>query len=130
MVTEAGLVTEEEIATGEIAESQPPRSKVTWSTEPAPPTSAPLFAAGDQVRARMRQPTAHTRAPRYVRGRLGTVEMHYGGEPLPELAGEGVRQEEHLYRVRFEGRELWGPDHHENNSLYIDLVESYLEPAS
>jgi hypothetical protein len=60
---------------------------------------------------------------------VGVVELHYGGEPLPELAGEGIRREEHLYRVRFEGTELWGPDHHPKDAVYIDLVESYLEPA-
>ena len=78
----------------------------------------------------MRQPEAHTREPRYVRGHVGVVDLHYGGEPLPELAGEGIRQEEHLYRVRFEATELWGPDRPANDSVYIDLVESYLEPAS
>lgn len=129
MVTEAGLVSHEEIATGKVATDQPEPSEPTWSNEPSPPPEPPVFAVGDRVRAKMRQPTAHTREPRYVRGRVGVIDLHYGGEPLPELAGEGIRQEEHLYRVRFEGRELWGPEHHPNDALYIDLVESYMEPA-
>lgn len=129
MITEAGLVSEEEVATGKASAELPEPPESTWSDEPSPPTEPPVFAPGDRVRARMRQPTAHTREPRYVRGRVGVVDLHYGGEPLPELAGEGIRSEEHLYRVRFEGRELWGPEHHGNDSVYIDLVESYLEPA-
>jgi nitrile hydratase len=130
MATEAGLVSERELATAEVSDTdtEPPEGR--WSVEPSPPTEPPRFSAGDRVRACMRQPTAHTREPRYVRGRLGVIELHYGGEPLPELAGEGVRREEHLYRVRFDGRELWGPEHHPNDAVYIDLVESYLEPAS
>jgi nitrile hydratase beta subunit len=129
MVTEAGLVTEDELSSGRPDTEAPPLPDSSWSHIPAPPTDAPLFSLGDRVRARMRQPTAHTREPRYVRGRVGVVEHHYGGEPLPELAGEGIRREEHLYRVRFEARELWGAKAHTHDSVYIDLVESYLEVA-
>jgi nitrile hydratase beta subunit len=129
MATEAGLVSEQELATGEVSATGPEPPGTTWSVEPSPPAEPPRFSPGDRVRARVRQPTEHTREPRYVRGRLGVVEHHYGGEPLPELAGEGIRREEHLYRVRFDGRELWGPGHHPNDSVFIDLVESYLEPA-
>lgn len=129
MATGSGLVSEQELATGKASAKQPTPPESTWSAEPSPPTEPPRFSLGDRVRARVRQPIEHTREPRYVRGRVGVVDLHYGGEPLPELAGEGVRREEHLYRVRFEGRELWGPDHHPNDSVYIDLVESYLEPG-
>lgn len=129
MALEAGWVTEEELATGEISATGAEVPDTSWSVEPSPPPDPPVFSPGDRVRARVRQPTAHTREPRYVRGRVGVVEHHYGGEPLPELAGEGIRREEHLYRVRFDGTELWGPTHHRNDSIRIDLVESYLEPA-
>ncbi len=129
MITEAGLVSAEEVAAGKASADGPEPPEPTWSPQPSPPDEPPRYGPGDRVRARMRQPTAHTREPRYVRGRVGVVELHYGGEPLPELAGEGIRREEHLYRVRFEGTELWGPDHHPKDAVYIDLVESYLEPA-
>jgi nitrile hydratase subunit beta len=129
MVVEAGLVSEDELEAGVSDPSAGPLPEPTWTPTPAPPGEAPRFRPGDRVRARMRQPTAHTREPRYVRGRVGTVTHHYGGEPLPELAGEGIRREEHLYRVRFEATELWGPEAPGRDSLYIDLVESYLEPA-
>lgn len=129
MVLEAGLVSEQELAEGRASATPAALPVSTWSAEPSPPTEPPRFAVGERVRARVRQPTAHTREPRYVRGRVGVVDLHYGGEPLPELAGEGIRREEHLYRVRFSATELWGPEHHPNDVIYIDLVESYLEPA-
>jgi len=129
MVLEAGLVTREELASGRVdpAAPEPPPSR--WSTQPEPPTDPARYSVGDRVRAKVRSPLAHTREPRYIRGRTGVVAHIYGGEPLPELAGEGVRREEYLYRVRFEAAELWGDEAAERDALYIDLVESYLEPA-
>ena len=91
--------------------------------------AVPRFAPGDRVRARNRNPEAHTREPRYVRGRVGTVVRHAGAEPLPELAAENVCAPEHLYCVRFEASELWGPDTTSRDALYIELWETYLEPA-
>jgi nitrile hydratase subunit beta len=130
MAAQAGLVSERELAEGRASATPSTPAESTWSVDPSPPTQRPRFAPGDRVRARVRQPTAHTREPRYVRGRVGVVELHYGGEPLPELAGEGIRREEHLYRVRFQATELWGPEHHPNDAIYIDLIESYLEPVT
>lgn len=131
MVTDAGLVSEDELSSGRPdPDTTATLPESSWPRTSAPPPDTPLFSVGDRVRARMRQPTAHTREPRYVRGRVGVIEHNYGGEPRPELAGEGIREEEHLYRVRFEAAELWGAEAHRRDSVYIDLVESYLEPAS
>ena len=41
-------------------------------------TIAPKFAAGDAVRTANRHPRGHTRAPRYVRGRAGTIIRDHG----------------------------------------------------
>ncbi|MET0487420.1 MAG: SH3-like domain-containing protein [Candidatus Rokuibacteriota bacterium] len=38
-------------------------------------------------------------------------------------------QPQHVYSVRFEGRELWGEAAEPNQKLYLDLWESYLLPA-
>ena len=89
----------------------------------------PRFSPGDRVRARDLHPLGHTRLPRYVRGRSGTVEMVQRPEVLPDshahFEGENAQ---HLYAVRFDSRDVWGADA-EPFSLHVDLFEQYLEPA-
>ena len=87
------------------------------------------FQPGDRVRVVNRHPHEHTRAPRYARGRVGSIESIAGAEPLPELAAAHRCEVQHVYRVRFEGTELWGPDGGANDAVYLELWESYLEPA-
>jgi nitrile hydratase len=38
-------------------------------------------------------------------------------------------QPEPVYAVRFDGVELWGDSAEPNSAVYIDMWESYLEPA-
>lgn len=91
----------------------------------------PRFSVGDTVVAKTIHPVGHTRLPRYVRGRKGTVMCHYrpqgfqDDEPLSDHAGP-----QPMYAVRFEGRELWGAQAEPNSSVVLDMWESYLEPAS
>lgn len=90
----------------------------------------PAFAAGQRVRVRDVRPTGHTRMPRYVRGRTGTIAAIRPAQVLPDsaahFAGEDPR---HVYAVEFSSRELWGPGS-EAFTLTIDLFEPYLEPAT
>lgn len=90
----------------------------------------PAFAEGDRVRAVVHHTAGHTRLPRYVRGRSGVVIARRGGFLLPDAGAAGVEVVEHLYTVRFEGAELWGPDAEAGTSVAIDLWESYLEVAA
>jgi nitrile hydratase len=91
---------------------------------------APAFAVGDRVRTRNTPSPGHTRLPRYVRGRTGTVEIIQPAALLPDthahFQGENPQ---HVYSVRFDSRELWGDDA-ESFTLTIELFESYLEKAS
>jgi nitrile hydratase len=90
--------------------------------------AAPRFAQGTTVRARNMHPSGHTRLPRYVRGKLGTITHHHGAHVFPDTNGHGLgEQPQHLYQVRFEARELWGST--QRNAVYLDLWESYLELA-
>lgn len=92
----------------------------------------PRFKPGDRVRARNRNPEGHTREPRYVRGRVGTVHAHHGAHVYPDRSAEGtegVKVAQHIYSVRFEAAELWGEDT-TASAVYVDLWESYLEPVS
>jgi nitrile hydratase subunit beta len=91
----------------------------------------PRFKPGDRVRARNIHPAGHTRLPRYVRGRSGVIERHHGGFVFADTRAHGLGdQPQHLYSVRFEARELWGPEASPRDALYLDLWESYIEAAS
>jgi nitrile hydratase subunit beta len=90
----------------------------------------PRFAAGDEVRAKNVHPAHHTRLPRYARGKRGTVVRCYGAHDFPDTNAHGLGpQPRPVYSVCFEGSELWGASAEPNQKLYLDLWESYLEPA-
>jgi nitrile hydratase beta subunit len=90
----------------------------------------PRFTVGQRVRARNLNPQGHTRLPRYVRGKLGTIATDRGMFVFPDtnahLLGE---KPQHLYSVRFAARELWGEQASPRDAVYLDLWDDYLEHA-
>jgi nitrile hydratase beta subunit len=88
----------------------------------------PRFAADETVRVRNIHPRGHTRCPRYVRRSRGRIERVRGTYVLPDANAHGEERAEPLYVVAFDGDELWG-DEAEVDTVYVDLWESYLEPA-
>lgn len=142
LLVETGLVTAEELASGQASQlaDEAVRKRLLRAEEVAiaeargsrvemPADAPPRFRPGDRVRARNRHPAGHTRQPRYVRGRVGVIHEHHGSHVLPDLSAEGVRVGRHLYCVRFEASELWGENANGNSAIYVDLWEDYLEPA-
>ncbi len=90
----------------------------------------PKFKAGDGVVARNINPLGHTRLPRYVRGRQGVVDQDYGVFVFADTHAAGLgKKPQHVYSVRFTARELWGPDAHPRDAVYVDLWDDYLDPA-
>jgi nitrile hydratase subunit beta len=90
----------------------------------------PRFAIGQAVRAKKINPTGHTRLPRYARGAVGIVDRIHGAHVFPDSSAHfRGEQPQHLYSVRFAARELWGAEAAPRDSIYIDLWESYLDPA-
>jgi len=88
------------------------------------------FKVGDRVFGRNTNPVGHTRLPRYARGRRGAVARDHGVFLFPDaMAAERRREPQHCYSVRFDARELWGPEAPAHDAVYIDLFEPYLEPA-
>ena len=85
------------------------------------------FKPGDKVMIANINPVTHTRLPRYVRGKTGTVERDHGVFVFPdtnaELKGE---KPQHVYSVRFNSTELWGAKGTSSDKLYIDMFEDYL----
>jgi nitrile hydratase subunit beta len=92
--------------------------------------AVPKFQPGQSVRARNMNPVSHTRLPRYARAKHGTIDRVHGVFVFPDsnalYQGENPQP---LYSVRFPARELWGEQAATQGAVYIDLWESYLEPA-
>jgi nitrile hydratase len=136
-----GLVTPAEVGSGRAAPGAPKASpaltadRVAAALAMGVPSSRDIpsparFTPGDAVRARNLNPTGHTRLPRYVRGKLGRIEKDHGGHVFPDsnahFKGEAPQR---LYQVRFEARELWGEAAGARDGVYLDLWDSYLDPA-
>ena len=85
---------------------------------------------GDAVMTRNMHPRGHTRLPRYARGKRGVIHLIHGPQTFPDTNAHGLgEQPQVLYNVRFEGRELWGESSEPRQAVYLDLWESYFEPA-
>lgn len=91
--------------------------------------SAPAFTPGHSVRCLALGSPGHTRLPGYVRGRRGVVHAHHCAHVLPNASTQGKSDAQHLYTVRFEARELWAEAENAVDQMFVDLWESYLEPA-
>ncbi len=90
----------------------------------------PAFAVGDPVRVRDLHPEGHTRLPRYVRRRTGTVAALQPAQVFPDSAAHFRGEDpQHVYSVEFGSAELWGAGC-ESFRLTIDLFEPYLELAT
>jgi nitrile hydratase len=89
---------------------------------------APRHGTGDRVRVRSHFPPGHNRCPRYVRGRVGTIEALCPPSPLNDLLPENRLEAHPVYRVVFSSEELWGPTA-EHFTVRIDLWEPYVEVA-
>jgi nitrile hydratase len=90
----------------------------------------PRFKIGEQVRAKDIHPLGHTRLPRYVRGRVGTVWRIQPAALLPDTNAHFIAENaQHCYGVSFDSKTLWG-DEAELFKLNIDMFDDYLEPVS
>jgi len=137
-IVSGGLATVGELASGK-AETIPEHSEEPLSPEAVrkvfgsrditemPAERPAQYGAGDTVRARLMAPTGHTRLPRYIRGHSGRIHACYGWHILPDANAHGDRRGEPLYSVAFRASDLWPEDGAENDYVYIDLWESYLE---
>jgi nitrile hydratase subunit beta len=136
----SGLVTRAEIESGHIAEGSAKFvPALTAADVPAfmrriPPMRkdqiARRFEVGQRVRARNINPVTHTRLPRYVRGKAGTIQRDRGVATLPDTNVYGLGENpQHIYSVRFSARELWGEQAALQDAVYLELWDDYLEPT-
>jgi nitrile hydratase len=88
------------------------------------------FAVGDRVSTRDLDPPGHTRLPRYVRRRAGTVAAVQPAQVFPDSAAHFLGEDpQHVYSVEFASADLWGAGG-EQFTLTIDLYEPYLEAVT
>lgn len=138
LLVEKGLVTEEELHSGKAAGPGAvpalPAGRVFKALQQGSPYTRAIdaparFAVGDRVRVINSHPKGHTRMPRYVRGHVGTIEMHHGAHVFADASAAGDHSiAHHLYNVAFSADELWGPDG-QGGAVHLDLWQPYLEPA-
>lgn len=122
-----GVAETQELVEGHSRSESPPSvpKPLTASAEPG----AAKYPVGAPVMTKRSIASKHTRLPGYVRGRKGVVESHIGAEILADASAGGDLRKEHLYTVRFEAAELWPESKGQAVGVYLDLWESYLEPA-
>lgn len=139
LVVEHGMVTAEELAAAQTGAEFDAVTEPTFTADKVEPSMrrggstrvdvdvAPLFTPDQRVRARIDSPAGHTRCPRYVRGRVGVIDRDHGVFVYPDTnaLGEGEKPQ-HVYAVRFEAEELWGPQS-QGGAVYVDLWDDYLE---
>nr|WP_286299984.1 nitrile hydratase subunit beta [Aminobacter sp. SS-2016] len=142
LLKDAGLASAEELATGakrhdvdldRHAPSSPEgliealAAGVTMdfpaSTRPSP------FTRGQSIRVSTNSATGHTRVPRYVRGKAGTVIAENGVFQFADSVAMGAGPDpQHCYTVVFEAFDLWGEVSGDcKDKVYVDLAEAYLE---
>ena len=87
------------------------------------------FKLEDAVRVVNQHPLGHTRSPRYVRGKTGTIDAFHGAQVFADKNADGIREVQNVYAVKFSSRELWGASGNNNDVIYVDLWDDHLEPA-
>jgi nitrile hydratase len=141
LLIKSGLVTRAEVESGKPArgskKASPPLTadKVPHFVATGVPArrntpAAPKFRVGQRVRARNIHPTGHTRLPRYARAKIGTIERDHGVFVFPDTNAHFLGENpQHVYSVRFAGRELWGEQATAQDAVYVNLWDDHLEPA-
>ena len=70
----------------------------------------------------------HTRLPDYVKGRTGKVIAYHGSHVFPDANAHFLGESpEALYSIEFKSQDLWGKCEHVEDTVVVDLWESYLE---
>jgi nitrile hydratase subunit beta len=140
LMLERGMVTQAEIDSGKALEPPLVLAKKLLATDVAaalakgspvdrPTETVALFNLGEKIKTKIMNPDAHTRLPRYARGRMGTIEAIRGFHYFPDTHAYGADEAQWLYTVRFDAAELWGPDT-TASAVYVDCWQSYLMAAN
>ena len=130
LAVEAGVTTAEELdrrAGGHFPLSRPDRGVLP---DDLTARDTPRYAVGDAVQVREWHPPGHTRAPRYVQGKRGTIVRIDPGANVSDIEAHGGGfVVDPLYCVQFTSRELWGEAGTDGDVVHVDMFERYLQEA-
>ena len=95
----------------------------------------PKFLVGQNVKTRRAQNKfvsgGHTRLPKYAERSKGKIEICHGAHVFPDAHAHDLgEQPEHLYTVSVLASELWESPENPNDTLCVDIWESYMEPVN
>ena len=96
-------------------------------------TTEKKFKLGETVSVRANNSNTkvekgHTRLPDYVKGRSGKIIAYHGSHLLPDANAHFLGESpEALYSVEFKSQDLWDKFEHVEDTVVVDLWESYLE---
>ena len=133
---DSGFLTPEELASGQ-ADPTLPAVQMLPSVQNGSLGSGrldldinPALSVDQQVSVKEVNPLGHIRLPRYTRGKLGVIVSNNGIYALQDTDENGQRLgnfPQHVYTVKFTAKELWGENGHDNDRVYVDLWEDYLD---
>lgn len=141
LLAERGLVAADELTAGHALRAGKPLPRRLAAADVADalargsPTERPAptparFAVGSRVRTWAGEVPHHTRLPRYVRGKVGTVERVHGAHVFADAHATHRGEMPHwLYTVAFDGAELWGRGSTPGLTVSVDAWEPYLSEA-
>ena len=96
-------------------------------------TTEKNFNLGETVSVRAKNSNTkiekgHTRLPDYVKGRTGKVIAYHGSHVFPDTNAHFLGENpEALYSVEFKAQDLWDKCEYFEDTVVVDLWESYLE---
>ena len=95
---------------------------------------SPKFLVGQRVKTRRADNKfiagGHTRLPKYVERCEGKIEIFHGAHIFPDTHAHDLgEQPEHLYTVSFLASEIWRTPENPNDTVCVDVWESYIEPV-
>lgn len=143
LLIEKGYLTREELESGRKAFDLNPEQRKVFSGKAlisAMLQGAPLqypddsqsrqFAVGGKVRIRDEHFYHHTRVPRYVRGKVGTIIADVGVFQFADsVAQDKGPDPKRCYTVEFPAELLWGSEAEALETVCVDMWEPYLERA-
>jgi len=84
------------------------------------------FSVGQSVLTNAKGHSGHTRLPEYARAKVGVITHYRGAHVFADDGAKGLENAQHLYTVSFKATELWGDTANPNDSVSLELWESYL----
>jgi nitrile hydratase beta subunit len=128
MLIEKGLVDKADLDERAGASVRVSRAAIANTDDARAQPTTPKFVVGDQVRVRDMHPPGHTRVPQYVRGHSGTVLHVAPPFKFPDASAHDLPyRQECTYHVAFDSRTLWSESTEADDTVVVDLWESYLE---